>query len=83
MNKKEVDALLIEVFKCPLKESSSIEDIFFSFSSPYNPNGWKLCIKKSLVDYKAACCLTEIVNDCKLKMEEDTIKKGYYVIHSK
>ncbi len=83
MKIEEINALINEVFKCPLKESTTIEDIFIGLSKPYDPEGWKLCIKKSLVDYKAACCLTDIVNGCKLKMDVDKTKKGYYVIYSK
>lgn len=81
MKIEEINALINEVFKCSLKESSSIEDIFISLSKPYDPMGWKLCIKKSLVDCKALCCLNEVVNDCKFKMNE--VKEGYFVISSK
>lgn len=81
MNLDEVKALLTEVMKCPFKDSNSIEDIYFSISKPYDPDGWKLCIKKSLVDDKALSCLKVVVEDCELELNSE-LKQGYYVIES-
>lgn len=83
MNLNEVKALLTEVMKCPFKESTSIEDIFIGMSKPYDPEGWKLCIRKSLVDNEALCCLSNIVKDFKLSIDDEKTKKGYYIINSK
>jgi len=82
MNLNEIRALLTEVMKCPIKESTTIEDIFISLSKPYDPEGWKLCIKKSLVDYEALSCLKVIAEECKLKIDSK-LKEGYFVISSK
>ena len=83
MNLNEVKTLLTEVMKCHFKESTSIEDIFIGMSKPYHPEGWKLCIRKSLADKEALCCLSNIVKDFKLSMDDEKTKKGYYIINSK
>ena len=81
MNLLEIHSLLEEIFRCPLAEPSSVEDIFISISQPYDHERWKLFIKKSLIG-DTLNCIKSIVEENELKIN-DTLKQGYYVIYSK
>jgi hypothetical protein len=79
----EIGKLLDEVFfSCSLK-SEGIEDMFVSVPSPrvYNAEseGYKFCIKKTLVNESSLNCLKAIVEKRKLKMTES---KKYLVIYA-
>jgi len=82
MKIEEVNELIREVFSCSLK-SEDIEDIFVSVPNPqvYNAEseGYKLCIKKTLINESSRNCLKSIVEKRKLKMMES---KGYLVIYT-
>jgi len=83
MNLLGIYALLEEVFECPLKEPSSVKDnIIINPSTPFDHEGWQLCIKESLADEGTLKCLKAIAKKYALKIDTE-LKEGYYVINSK
>jgi len=82
MNMDEIGELITEVHGCSLK-SEDIEDMFVSIPNPqvYNTEseGYRLCIKKTLVNESSRNCLESIVKKRKLKMMES---KGYLIIYT-
>jgi len=82
MNMDEIGKLLDEVFRCSLK-SEGIEDMFVSIPNPQaydaESEGYKFCIKKTLVNESSLNCLKAIVEKHKLKMTES---KGYLVVYT-
>lgn len=82
MKLDEVSDLIREVFGCPLK-SEELGDIFISVPNPKvydaESEGYKLCIKKAIVNESSRDCIQSIVEKRKLKMKES---KGYLVIYA-
>jgi hypothetical protein len=78
----EIGKLLEEVFRCSLK-SEGIEDMFVKPPNPQvydaESEGYKFCIKKTLVNESSLNCLKAIVEKRKLKIMES---EGYLVIYT-
>lgn len=73
---------MTEVFRCSLK-SEDIEDMFVSIPNPKTysteSEGYRLCIKRTLVNESSRNCLESVVKKRKLKMMES---KGYLIIYT-
>jgi hypothetical protein len=84
MKIEEINELVKEVFACPLKLEEKIGELFWSMPNPKvydnESEGWKLCIKKTVVTKSSHDCLKSIVKKHKLKMKE--LKEGYLVIYT-
>lgn len=82
MNMDEIGKLRDEVFCCSLTEKG-IEDMFVKLPNPQvydaESEGYKFCIKKTLVNESSLNCLKAIVEKRSLKMMES---KGYWVIYT-
>jgi len=79
----EIDKLHEEVFfSCSLK-LEGIEDMFVKVPNPQHydaeAEGYKFCIKKTLVNESSLSCLKAIVEKRKLKIMES---EGYLVIYT-
>jgi len=79
MRIEEINGLINEVLK--FLSPKEIEDMFIAMSKPFSYDGWRLFIRKRIVDDASLNCLKSIAKDCKLEID-DGAKKGYYVIYA-
>ena len=83
MKLAEVTELLNDVFRCSLKESNNI-NMFLSIPEAHvydsETDGWKLCIKKTVVDDASLNCLKAIADKRKLKIGQSA--EGYFSIYT-
>jgi len=83
MNMDEIGGLHDEVFFSCFLKSEGIEDMFVRVPNPQvydaESEGYKFCIKKTLVNESSLNCVKAIVEKRKLKMTES---KGYLVIYT-
>ena len=77
MNANEIKELVDEVLN--FLTPNDIEDMFIGFSKPLSLDGFRLFIRKKIVNQESLNFLNALVIDCKLEMV-DNIKEGYWTI---
>ena len=77
MNASEIKELVDEVLN--FLTPNDIEDMFIGFSKPLGLDGFKLFIRKKIVNQASLNFLNKLIIDCKLEMV-DNLKEGYWTI---
>lgn len=83
MKLNEITDLINEIFECSLMERKEIRDMFISFPNPRvydaESKGYKLCLRKTLVNESSRDCIKSIVEKHKLKLKES---QEYLIIYT-